>query len=94
MKSRWYNKISQILAVPASKKIAIKKQHSTEEAQLKAFVEYIYAFHPCMSWGLLAGVLHSMEELEALKELQARNYLVFKKGRAILFPYRVVVQRI
>ena len=80
MKSRWYNKMAHILAMPISKKMYIKEQYSSKENQLRAFVEYIYSFHPSMSWGLLAGILHSMEEHEALEELQARNYLNFKKG--------------
>ena len=79
MKSCWYKKISHILAMPVSKKIYIKEHSSSEEDQLRAFVEYIYSFHPSMSWCLLAGVLHSMEEHEALKELQTSNYLTFKK---------------
>ena len=80
MKSRWYNKIAHILAVPTSRKIKIKEQFSSKEDQLKAFVKYIYSFHPAMSWRLLAGILHSMEEHEALEELRARNYLTFQKG--------------
>ena len=81
MKNRWYKKMSHILAMPVSKKIYIKEHYTSEEAQLRAFVEYIYSFHPSTSWCLLAGVLHSMEEHEALEELQRRNYLTFKKVR-------------
>ena len=80
MKSRWYNRMAHILAMPASKKIYIKEQYSSKEDQLWVFVEYIHSFHPSMSWGLLAGVLHSMEEHEALEALRARNYLTFRKG--------------
>ena len=72
--------MAHILAMPTSRKMRIKEQYSSKEDQLKAFVKYIYAFHPSMSWRLLAGVLHSMEEHEALEELQTRNYLTFKKG--------------
>ena len=81
MKNRWYNKMAHILAMPVSKKIYIKEHYTSEEARLRAFVEYIHSFHPSMSWCLLAGVLHSMEEHEALEELQRRNYLTFKKVR-------------
>lgn len=73
--------MAHILAMPTSKKIEIKEQYSSVEDQLRAFVEYIYSFHPSMSWCLLAGVLHSMEEHEALKELQARNYLLLKEAK-------------
>ena len=80
MKNGWYNKMAHILAMPASKKISIKEQYSSKEDQLRAFVEYIHSFHPSMSWGLLAGILHSMEEHEALEELLTRKYLNFRKG--------------
>ena len=80
MKNGWYNKMAHILAMPASKKISIKVQYSSKEDRLRAFVEYIHAFHPSMSWGLLAGILHSMEEHEALEELLTRKYLNFRKG--------------
>ena len=80
MKSRWYAKLSHILAVPPSQKMKIKQQYSSEEEQLKAFVEYIHTFHPRMSWDTLAGALHSMEEDEALEELQAKKYLLRKTG--------------
>ena len=88
MKSRWYNKMSHILAVPTSIKMRIKQQYSSKEDQLKAFVEYIYAFHPCMSWELLAGVLHSMEEHKALEELRVKNYLDYKKGMPIMSHFQ------
>ena len=80
MKNGWYNKMAHILAMPASKKKSIKEQYSSKEDQLRGFVEYIYSFHPSMTWCLLAGILYSMEEHEALEELQARNYLTFRKG--------------
>ena len=80
MKNGWYNKMAHILAMPASKKISIKEQYSSKEDRLRAFVEYIHSFHPSMSWGLLAGILYSMEEHEALEELRARKYLTFRKG--------------
>jgi hypothetical protein len=73
--------MAHILAMPVSKKISIKKQYSSKEDQLRAFVEYIHSFHPSMSWCLLAGILYSMEEHEALKELREKNYLTIgKKG--------------
>ena len=80
MKNGWYKKMSHILAMPASKKRSIKEQYLSKEGQLRAFVEYIHSFHPSMSWGLLAGILYSMEEHKALEELRARKYLTFKKG--------------
>ena len=80
LKSRWYGKMSHILAMPPSKKMEIKQRFSTEEEQLKLFVEYIYAFHPRMSWETLAGALHSMEEKEALEFLKAKGYLIKRDG--------------
>ena len=80
MKSRWYDKISYILAMPVSKKIEIKRRFSTSEQQLQAFVEYIHSFHPRISWDMLAGVLYSMEEHEALEKLTTEGYLTTKKG--------------
>ena len=80
MKSRWYDKLSHILAVPASKKTEIKQQFPSSDGQLRAFVEYIHAFHPRMSWDTLAGVLHSMEEHKALAELRAKGYLKTESG--------------
>ena len=80
MKSRWYDKLSHILAVPPSQKKTIKEHFTSEEEQLKAFVEYIHAYHPRMSWSMVAGVLYSMQELRALEELMAKGYLIKKKG--------------
>lgn len=80
MKNRWYNKFSHTLAVPVSQKKKIKQIFTSEEKQLKAFVEYIYAFHPHMSWSTVAGVLYSMQELRALEELKTKGYLIKKKG--------------
>ena len=80
MKNGWYNKMAHILTMPVSKKISIEEQYSSKEDRLREFVVYIHSFHPSMSWGLLAGILYSMEEHEALKELLARKYLKFRKG--------------
>ena len=80
MKSRWYDKMSHILAMPVSRKRKIKQQFSTSEEQLKAFVEYIHSFHPRMSWDMIAGVLYSMEEHKALEKLTMKGYLKTKKG--------------
>ena len=81
MKSRWYGKLSRILAMPPSKKMEIKEHFSNEEDQLKAFIEYIYAFHPRMSWETLAGALYSMDEQEALEHLLAKGYFVKEQGK-------------
>ena len=87
--------MAHILAMPTSRKMKIKELYSSKEDQLKAFVKYIYAFHPSMSWRLLAGILHSMEEHEALEELRAKKYLNFKKGwpshYVIVYDYNIVL---
>ena len=75
MKSRWYDKLSHILAVPPSQKMKIKQHFTSKQEQLKAFVEYIHAYHPRMSWSMVAGVLYSMQELRALEELMAKGYI-------------------
>ena len=80
MKSRWCDKMSHILAVPQSVKSKIKQQFSTPDEQLKEFVQYIYNFHPQMSWNLLAGVLYSLEEQRALEKLTSQGYLKAKNG--------------
>lgn len=71
MGGNWFGSslcLANHIFVPKSKQQEILERFKSKNEQHRAFADYVLKYIPGISWAILAGALHYLEEKEALTE--------------------------